>query len=182
MKKEVRIGTILISKPFMEDKRFEKTIILIVENNTDGVVGFIMNKNISNKIDALYKLFPNSNFNTKYGGPIDDDNRLFFTHKHPHIISGSKEIKNGLFWGGELKDLERGLKSGEIHQNEINFYLGYTGWDQGQLDDEIEEGSWILHQMDLEDLNINVNWSNLLITINKEYEVWATAPSDFHLN
>ena len=44
MKTEFEIGTILISKPFMEDKRFEKTVILIVESNQNGTVGFIINK------------------------------------------------------------------------------------------------------------------------------------------
>jgi len=182
MKREVEIGTILISKPFMEDKRFEKTIILIVENNSDGVVGFIMNKTISNTIKVILELFPESNFNTKYGGPIDDKNRLFFIHKYPDLIKGSKEIKDGVFWGGELTDLENGLKSGEIDENEIIFFMGYTGWEQDQLRDEIEDGSWILHHMELNKLNKNIDWSSLLITINKEYEVWATAPSDFHLN
>ena len=46
MKTEVDIGTILIAKPFMEDKRFEKTIILIVESNSEGTIGFIINKKI----------------------------------------------------------------------------------------------------------------------------------------
>tara|TARA_B100000902_G_C27078097_1_gene797473 strand:+ start:260 stop:808 length:549 start_codon:yes stop_codon:yes gene_type:complete len=182
MKKEVKIGTILISKPFMEDKRFEKTIILIVENNAEGIVGFIMNKNISNTIPIITNLFPKYNLNTKYGGPIDDKSRLFFIHKSPQYIKGSKEIKDGVFWGGELDDLENGLKSKEINEKEIMFFIGYTGWEKDQLKDEIEDGSWILHNMDINELDINMDWSNLLITINKEYEVWATAPSDFHLN
>tara|TARA_B100001250_G_C19336339_1_gene587058 strand:+ start:40 stop:588 length:549 start_codon:yes stop_codon:yes gene_type:complete len=182
MKNEVTVGTILISKPFMEDNRFEKTIILIVENNNDGTIGFIMNKSIANKVDSISDIFPDQNINLKYGGPVDDESSLFFIHRYPDLIRGSKEIKNGVFWGGEIEDVSKGLSSGEISKNEITFFLGYTGWEQSQLADEINEGSWIPHNIDLNTLQKNINWSNLLIQINKEYEVWATAPSDFHLN
>ena len=71
------------------------------------------------------------------------------------IYKSGKEIKDGIFWGGELTDLEHGLKSGEIDENEIIFFMGYTGWEQDQLRDEIEDGSWILHHMELNKLNKN---------------------------
>tara|TARA_Y100000994_G_scaffold57198_1_gene46357 strand:- start:5458 stop:6006 length:549 start_codon:yes stop_codon:yes gene_type:complete len=182
MKNEVTVGTILISKPFMEDNRFEKTIILIVEHNNDGTIGFIMNKITPNKIESILDILPVNNINLKYGGPVDDESSLFFIHRYPDLIRGSQEIKDGVFWGGEIEDVSKGLKSGEISKNEITFFLGYTGWEENQLLQEINEGSWIQHNIDLNQLKDNMNWSNLLIQINKEYEVWATAPSDFHLN
>ena len=53
MKNEIQAGTILISKPFMEDKRFEKTIILIVEHNQNGTIGFVLNKETLVNIDEI---------------------------------------------------------------------------------------------------------------------------------
>tara|TARA_B100001250_G_scaffold306736_1_gene268621 strand:+ start:233 stop:781 length:549 start_codon:yes stop_codon:yes gene_type:complete len=182
MKHELKTGTVLISKPFMEDKRFEKTIILIAENTTEGVIGFILNKNISNDIRVVVELFPDFNLKTKYGGPVDHKNSLFFMHRYPDLINGSKQLKDGVFWGGEIQDVEQGLKSGEISEKEIVFFMGYTGWEKNQLMDEIEDGSWIIHDMNLNKFNQEIDWSSILIEINKEYEVWATAPSDFHLN
>ena len=46
----------------------------------------------------------------------------------------------------------------------------------------IKEGSWIIHDTTLNKINTHLDWYTLLIEINKEYEVWATAPADFHLN
>ena len=63
----------------------------------------------------------------------------------------------------------------------INFIRNLE-WEQDQLKYEIEEGSWIIHHIDLTKLHQQLNWSNILVEINKDYEVWATAPSDFHLN
>ena len=181
MKKLIELGAVLISKPFIEDKRFEKTIILIIEHNTNGTVGLILNKSISTRMHEIIKDFYEFNIELNYGGPVDTNN-LLFIHKYPDIISDSKNIKNGLFLGGDLEDVIKGFRSGEISNNLICFFMGYAGWEKGQLEIEIEEGSWILHEIDINKINQNLNWSELLIDINKEYEIWATAPSDFHLN
>ena len=54
MKNEIKSGTILISKPFMEDSRFEKTVILIVESSKEGTMGFILNKSTnSSKVQGF---------------------------------------------------------------------------------------------------------------------------------
>ena len=181
MKNEIQVGTILIAKPFMEDKRFEKTIILITEHNKNGTIGFVLNKETLVNIDEIIPDFPKLNVKIKSGGPVEK-NSLFFIHTYPDLINNSQEIKNGIFWGGEITDVIRGLENGEITTSQIGFFVGYAGWEKNQLKSEIKEGSWIIHKLDLTKFNENINWSDLLIEINKEYEVWATAPSDFHLN
>tara|TARA_B100001250_G_scaffold378833_1_gene368981 strand:+ start:903 stop:1448 length:546 start_codon:yes stop_codon:yes gene_type:complete len=181
MKKEVQIGSILISKPFIEDKRFEKTIILIAEHNKNGTVGFIINQPTNLTIDELLPDLKDFSINIKKGGPVETNN-LFFIHKYPDLIHNSIEIKNGFFWGGELQDIVKGYQNKEITNDQISFFLGYTGWEKNQLEEEINEGSWIISEINLTKFNEKINWSTLLIAINKEYEVWATAPADFHLN
>ena len=181
MKNEVDIGTILISKPFMEDKRFEKTIILIVEVNTEGTVGFIINKETSKPVDIIIEDCPKLNINAKYGGPVSTDN-LFFIHQNLNLMTNSPELQAGIFWGGELEDVIKRSQDGELSIDEVSFFLGYTGWETNQLEEEIKEGSWIISNMKLTQIHNNLDWSRLLIDINKEYEVWAKAPSNFHLN
>ena len=179
MKDQIKIGSILISKPFIEDKRFEKTIILIIEHNINGTVGLILNKKTNTTLNNI--LQNDSNITINNGGPVDK-NTLFFIHPYPQLIRNSKEIKDGLFLGGNIEDISKGLKSGAISKNLILFFTGYSGWEEEQLKSEIEDGSWILHDIELNKLTNNLNWSDVLIEINQEYEIWATAPSDFHLN
>ena len=181
MKNEVGIGTILISKPFIEDKRFEKTIILIVELSSEGTVGFIINKKPTKPVDVIIENCPQLNIKAKYGGPVSTNN-LFFIHQYPDLITNSQEIKKGVFWGGELEDVLQKCQSGQISSDDILFFVGYTGWEKNQLEKEIEEGSWIIYNMDLHQIKHDLDWSKLLVDINQEYEVWATAPSNFHLN
>ena len=98
------------------------------------------------------------------------------------LISNSTHIINDLYYGGNLEDVITLLQAKKIKNDEIIFFLGYTGWEKNQLNNEIKEGSWIIHEMELNDIKQDLEWSNLLININKEYSVWATAPNNFHLN
>ena len=181
MNKEVKVGTILISKPFMEDKRFEKTIILIVEHNHNETIGFIINKKSNFDLKEIYPLLSGYKIVLKRGGPVAVDN-LFFIHKHPDIVNNCTKIKDGFFWGGDLEDIIKGLNNNEININDISFFIGYAGWEKDQLNKEIKDGSWIVQNFHLSILEKTHNWSDLLIGINKEYKVWATAPTDFYLN
>ena len=181
MKNEITTGTILISKPFMEDKRFEKTVILITEHNENGSIGFILNKNNSVDILDFIPSLHKQSIIIKEGGPVDKNN-LFFIHKHPDLINNCFKIKDGYFWGGDINDLVEGMNRDEIKTNEILFFTGYAGWEKNQLSQEINEGSWIVQNTHLEMLEDPINWSKLLIEINEEFEVWTTAPSDFRLN
>jgi len=181
MKNEITAGTILISKPFMEDKRFEKTVILITEHSENGTVGFIVNKTSSIDMLEFTPSLTNQKITIKQGGPVDN-NSLFFVHKHPDLIHNCFKIKDGYFWGGDINDVIEGIKRNEIKIQEVLFFTGYSGWEKNQLKEEINEGSWIIHDTNLEILDNPINWSTLLIEINKEFEVWTTAPSDFRLN
>ena len=180
MKNEIKSGTILISKPFMEDSRFEKTIILIVESSKEGTMGFILNKSTNSAINLIIKEINSADY-FNYGGPVDT-NHMFFIHKKSDLISNSTHIINDLYFGGDLENVITLLQSKKIKSDEILFFLGYTGWEKNQLNNEIQEGSWIIHEMELNDIKQNLEWSNLLININQEYSVWATAPNNFHLN
>ena len=87
-----------------------------------------------------------------------------------------------MFWGGNMEDVIKGLENDEIKSNQIAFFMGYCGWEPNQLQAEIYDGSWIIHQIDIKRFNETIDWSQLLIEIDEEYKVWATAPSTCKLD
>ncbi len=179
MKSILQRGSILISKPFIEDTRFNKTIILISEHNNMGTVGYILNKNTNDNIGTTLNI--KSNKIIKYGGPVETDT-LFFIHNQPQHSQGSHLISNDLYWGGEIEQIIHNINLNDFDTNNILFFLGYTGWQPKQLEEEINEGSWIIYDRKINIINQDLSWSKLLIEINKEFEVWANAPINFHLN
>ena len=50
-------GRLLISEPFLYDTFFKRTVVLLVENNEEGAVGFILNKPINLKLNELVEGF-----------------------------------------------------------------------------------------------------------------------------
>ena len=188
MKNSIEPGTILISKPFIDDKKFEKTIILVAEHNKNGTIGFVINQNTTIELSEIFDEITQANLKIKNGGPVEQ-NTLFFIHTYPDLIKNCQQIKDGVFWGGDIKDIIKGLENKEITSKQMAFFMGYCGWEPNQLQSEIHDGSWILHEIDINKFNQATNWSQLLIEIDEDYRVWASAPTpckiagaEIHLN
>jgi putative transcriptional regulator len=75
------------------------------------------------------------------GGPVDRAH-LFVLHKRPDLIDGGKRLPNGLYLGGHMDQVIEAINSGGANQEEIQLFIGYCGWDVGELEAEVKEGSW----------------------------------------
>ena len=49
-----------------------------------------------------------------------------------------------IFWGGDFKTVVDVINDGRLNENDIRFFLGYSGWDANQLENELNSNSWIL--------------------------------------
>lgn len=89
-------GNLLIAEPSLTgDVSFNRSVVLIAEHNSEGSVGFILNKPLEYTISDLVSeiTVPFQVFN---GGPVEQDN-LYFIHKVPELIENSVEISDGIF-------------------------------------------------------------------------------------
>ena len=77
------------------------------------------------------------------GGPVDIDH-LFVLHKRPDLIEGGEQIPNGLYLGGNMEQVIEAINTRGANKQEIQLFIGYCGWDEGELEAEVEEGSWTL--------------------------------------
>lgn len=179
MKNEIKNGTILMSKPFIEDSRFSKSIILITEHNHLGTMGLIINKKSNQNIEGIF----NEKFNQtiKHGGPVEIDS-VICLHNCSKIIKDSQHVFDNYFIGGDIEQIFKHISSNKIEKEDIYFFIGYSGWEKGQLEQEITEGSWIIYENKINIFNDELSWSRMLIETNKKYKIWVDAPSNFHLN
>jgi putative transcriptional regulator len=142
--KGLKAGQLLLSEPFMPDENFRRTVVLVCEHNAqNGTVGLIVNKPINLKLNDVVEDFPPFKSKIFLGGPVGTDT-LQFLHCLGDQIEGSIQLSDRLFWGGNFEQIKVMLADEKILPGQIRFYLGYSGWETGQLDNEVRENSWII--------------------------------------
>lgn len=177
-------GSFLVAEPMLGDPNFDRSVILLTEHNDKGSVGFVLNRPLELKLEDIVIDFPFLDTQIYHGGPVQQDN-LYFVHNKGNLIPGSEHIRDDLYWGGDLKPMKELIETGLVTEQNIRFFLGYSGWGTGQLQDELSEKSWLV----LDDAPVNLfqdnaveTWRQMLRNIGGDYPLWANSPADPTLN
>ena len=174
-------GDLLIAEPnVLNDINFNRSVILIVECNQNGSIGFILNKALEY---STKQLLPNLKFNFPIynGGPVQKEN-LYFIHNKPDLISESIKINNEIYWGGNFDSVLNLINNNKLKKNNIKFFLGYSGWDSFQLEAEINNSSWTVNNnySCYEKLLKSCKnlWKQNLINLGGDYLIWSNSPEN----
>ena len=183
--KKIKKGQLLIAEPsIISDLSFNRAVILLADHNNEGSVGFILNKPLKYTIKDLLPQIE-ANFKIYNGGPVEQDN-LYFIHNIPNLIPNSIEISNGIFWGGDFEATKALINDGTITKKNIRFFLGYTGWDSKQLENEMDANSWILTKNSYENKILGKAsvhfWKERILELGGDYLIWSNAPENPILN
>jgi putative transcriptional regulator len=178
-------GLLLVAEPsIIGDVSFNRSVVLLAEYNESGSVGFILNKPLEYKLrDFVPEV--NSKLPVYNGGPVEQDN-LYFIHCIPEIIPDSIEISNGIYWGGDFSAIIDLLKEDKLKKDQIRFFLGYSGWESDQLEQELEVNSWVVasntdNNSIIGKTNINF-WKEKMIEFGGDYLIWSNAPENPNFN
>ena len=178
-------GKILISEPFLRNMYFQRSVALLVEHDTNGSMGFVLNKKtgfyLNDFVDGWENVPPIPLF---LGGPVSHD-QLFFIHSLGDIIPGSIRIADKLYFYGDFEHLNYYLLSGQPVHGRVKFFLGYSGWTKNQLAEEIAQDSWLVGKTSNRKIMIAEDesfWKNAVETIGGPYLMWLNYPKDPLLN
>lgn len=174
---------LLISKPVLYDNFFHRSVILIVEDNSSGTVGFALNKSLETNIHSYIAVLQ-SDINVYEGGPVSQNN-IFYIHTRPDLISDSVLLYDKFYWSGRFEDVQKSVNENLILAHEIKFFLGYSGWEKGQLQEELNDNSWIVVNDTFLDLMLDFDeelWKKQLEKLGGEHLIWSNAPKDIMLN
>jgi len=139
---DLKAGIYIKSSSELIGDFFENTNILIVKHNEEGSVGFVTNKAFGKSLHELIEFHHSKPFPLMDGGPVDRDH-LFVLHKRPDLIEGGELVCNGFYMGGNIEHVIQAINTHAANKEDIQLFIGYCGWDEGELEAEMEEGSWV---------------------------------------
>ncbi len=181
MSKKIEVGKILIAQPFMDDPNFKRSVIGLTEHTNEGTVGFILNKPMNTKLtDLMTALNTDEDYDVYFGGPVSMDT-VHYVHNVGDLLEESIQVSKGIYWGGNFKKLIFLMESGLINKKNIRFFVGYSGWTDGQLAGELASGSWIMsdwHANYSFQSNSDKLWPETLAHKGSVYSVIAQIPTD----
>ncbi|MGR6833148.1 YqgE/AlgH family protein [Aliivibrio wodanis] len=146
----------LVAMPSMKDPFFHRSVIYICEHDSEGTMGLRINETVPISLEGMLDqikldkpspvIFPQTLTQPVLnGGPVSDD-RGFVLHSVKDSYISSIRVTNELSVTTS-KDILATLGT-ESQPHKYLVALGYSGWDAGQLEEELTENSWLVLEAD----------------------------------
>ena len=177
-------GILLIADPFLKDPNFLRTVVFLCDHQEEGSFGFVLNKKYERTLDELVSGAEGLKIPVYFGGPVQMDT-IHFLHQYPNEIPGGNEIREGICWGGDFEIAIELIRLGKIDKHKIRFFIGYSGWGNGQLTEELKEKSWLTVMANRKLIfhkKTDEIWKDALRHLGGDYEMMANFPIDPQLN
>lgn len=162
-------GQFLIAMPTMADVRFAHSVVYICTHNETGAMGLIVNRNYGAiDIKSLFeqleiKIGPETpDLSVHYGGPVEPS-RGFILHTDDYLQDTSMRIHDNIAMTATM-DILKAIADGSGPKRTL-LCLGYSGWDAGQLEAEIQLGGWLNAPHDTEllfDKHLDSKWERAI--------------------
>lgn len=173
-----RKGKLLLSEPFLDDDYFGRSAVFLCEHNEEGSFGFVLNNYIEIDLNDVAKNFPVEKAKVSMGGPVATQN-IYFIHTRPDILKDSTLIDNNLFIGGDYSEMIHLLETRVMNLSEVRFFLGYSGWSKNQLKEEIDANSWLVVDVECDDVmntDLEEIWIKYMEKQGGKYKLMTTFP------
>jgi putative transcriptional regulator len=175
-------GSLLIASPALWDPNFRRTVVLIGHHDDEGAVGVVLNRvSDVSVLEAAPAFLPllGEHDAVYVGGPVQPQAAVVVADFVDPEAAGVLAFGSIGFLAGDADPEEvTGVRRARL-------FAGYAGWGPGQLEAEMDEGSWIQEQALPEDVFVEDAgglWSAVLRRKGPQYEMLALMPLDPSLN
>jgi len=142
--KELATGKLLVARRSLQDPNFAETVILLVEHSDDeGTVGLILNRQTKIPLSRLSKDLEGAKGRTEplfLGGPVQTEGVMALVRSRAKLEE-AKHVLAYIYMISNKTSLEKTISSNSA-SNSLRLYLGYAGWDAGQLEWELGMEAW----------------------------------------
>lgn len=177
-------GSLLVAEPFLRDEYFAHSVVCLVDYEPAGeAMGVVLNHPTPYTLQQLLADVKSPEPVRVYcGGPMSAD-RLYYIHTlGPDIVPGCREIKQGLYIGGDFKAMTDYVNSGYPVEGAMRFFIGYSGWSRRQLDEEIDNRVWAVTPGRSRSLTLtgsgDAYWHSTVRAMGSTYRGWLYHPQN----
>jgi putative transcriptional regulator len=159
-------GRLLVASKDLKDPNFAKTVVLLVNYDSEGVMGVIINRRSTVPLSQVFEDVKEANDHPDpvyAGGPVEKTSALALLRSRAkpkdaeHVFADINLVAD--------EDLLRKALSSGAKSSEFRIYLGYAGWAVSQLEKEVEIGAWYVFPADagaVFDPNPDTLWSRMI--------------------
>jgi putative transcriptional regulator len=175
-------GHLLIAGPTLLDPNFWRTVVLVGEHSEEGALGVVLNRSSETPVEEALPeltLLAEDLGAVHVGGPVQPSAVVVLADFVDPDAAETIVVDSVGFLPSEVEP----DALGELRRARV--YAGYAGWGPGQLDGELEEGSWIVEPALPDDVFTNdpeALWSDVLRRKGGPFAVLAAMPPDPSLN
>ena len=180
---EIKKGHLLVAMPTLSDPNFLQAVVLLCNYGPDGALGVILNRPTEITVSALTHDFPRLSSSERIfeGGPVAKNGMLVLCRGLES--DGEASIVDDIFLA---KDLESLQEADATHSySDMRCYLGYAGWIPGQLESEVQVGSWKILPANptlVFDVEPTLLWPQMMRRLGPECAFYATMPLNPSMN
>lgn len=178
-------GALLVAVPLLEEPTFHRTVVFMLQHTNDGALGLVINRPTEELHVAVIDPWmhelsdPPVLFN---GGPVQSNTLIAVAALGITAdTDGFAPLAHGL-GTVDLSILADELAEGIQH---LRVFRGYAGWGPGQLEDELDEGAWLVMPYVIGDVftpNPLGLWRNVLRRNGGRTALLADAPNELSWN
>jgi putative transcriptional regulator len=171
-------GHLLIAGPALVDPNFWRAVVLVGEHTEEGALGVVLNRSSETTVEEALPelaLLAEDMGAVHVGGPVQPSAVVVLADFAEADASQPLVVDSVGFLPSEVEPDELG----ELRRARV--YVGYAGWGAGQLDGELEEGSWIVEPALADDVfteRPDSLWSDVLRRKGGPFAVLAAMPPD----
>ena len=179
-------GHLLIAGPALVDPNFHRTVVLVGEHGDEGAMGVVLNRPsavaVAEAVEPLADLdgLDAASETVFVGGPVQPQAIVVLGEFEDPELAGALVFGTVGFLPGEIEDP---AEVGALTRARV--FAGYAGWAPGQLEAELEEGSWIVEPAEPDDVftpEPESLWSAVLRRKGGPFALLASMPPDPTLN
>ncbi len=171
-------GQLLLAPPHLTDPNFSKAVVLMVQHDEEGALGLVLNRPTQKSISELWQDIRDRSCRRAdpvyLGGPVPGPLMVL----HGDLTAPDVEIVEGVFCCTSEAKLDEMVDTVETP---MRVFAGYSGWGKGQLEMELQLGSWLTAEAHAEHV-FHTQTQELWHTVFRGIADDATLPDGFAPN